>query len=238
MMRKNTGQKSETRKPHQPILSAMNLHHGTSRLVSKSMLHSSFPGRRAVDPSGRSAVVAVDGESSAVLVLHLTHRCSSIISKPSAHVSVYERDWLRWMLLLEVPVELLAPRVGSGPRHGEQKYLQEDFCCCSCRAIDRPWQPSCLSLPLLLLCASLQLLEETVVIVLGAMCTSHGAKTILEYTKWWKRRHGLNFILHRRYWRMLVCTSTLCSCLLGILETKTLRLMHWFLSRLKLALHL
>ena len=76
MMRKNTGQKSETRKPHQPILSAMNLHHGTSRLVSKSMLHSSFPGRRAVDPSGRSAVVAVDGESSAVSALYLTHRCA------------------------------------------------------------------------------------------------------------------------------------------------------------------
>ena len=37
----------------------------------------------------------------------------------------------------------------------------------------------------------------------------------LEYTKWWKRRHGLNFILHRRYCSMLVCTSTLCSCLLG-----------------------
>ena len=95
MMHKNTGQKAEARKPHQPILSAMNLHHGTSHLVSKSMLHFLFPAQRAVDPSGRSAVVAMDGESSAVSVLHLIHRCSSIISEPSVHVSVYEKDWLR-----------------------------------------------------------------------------------------------------------------------------------------------
>ena len=65
-------------------------------------------------------MVVVDGESSAVSALHSTNRCSTIISKPSIHISVYKKDLRRWMLILKVWVELMVLRVGEVPQYRER----------------------------------------------------------------------------------------------------------------------